>query len=177
MICAAMRWILTSLVLCALATGGTSAGSPQAQPWRTLTNERVGYSLSYPPRWRIVGKVVATQFAAAARCQSVRFIDRAGPSEVRQSIVQVCWKPVTGDASLDSYMQKTYGRRLSSFFAKTTLGGVPAYRSRTGTKNRTFFLQTTDYRLQVVAGVAAGPLRRAARVAQVNRILRSFAVT
>jgi hypothetical protein len=96
---------------------------------------------------------------------------------VRQSIVQVCWKPVTRDTSLDSYMRKTYARRLSSFFVKTTLGGVPAYRSRTGTKNRTFFLQTNDYRLQVVAGVAAGPLRRAARVAQVNRILRSFAVT
>lgn len=172
-----MRWVLTCLVLYTLAVGGARAASPQAQPWRTLTNDRVGYSLSYPPRWKIAGKVVATQFAAAARCQSVRFVDRAGPSEVRQSIVQVCWKLVTRDTSLDSYMRKTYARRLSSFFVKTTLGGVPAYRSRTGTKNRTFFLQTNDYRLQVVAGVAAGPLRRAVRVAQVNRILRSFAVT
>jgi hypothetical protein len=172
-----MRWVLTCAALCALAAGGSSAGSPQARPWRTLTNDRVGYSLSYPPRWKIGNKVVATQFAAAARCQSVRFVDRAGPSEVRQSIVQVCWKAVIGDTSLDSYMRKTYGRRLSSFFVKTTLGGVPAYQSRTGTKNRTFFLQTNDYRLQVVAGVAAGPLRRAVRVAQVNRILRSFSVT
>jgi hypothetical protein len=31
--------------------------------------------------------------------------------------------------------------------------------------------------MQVVAAVAAGPLRRAARVAQVNRILASFTVT
>src|SRR5512132_1940821 len=172
-----MRWVVTCLVLYTLAVGGGSAASQQARPWRTLTNDRIGYSMSYPPRWKIAGKVVATQFAAAARCQSVRFVDRAGPSEVRQSIVQVCWKPVTGDTSLDAYMRKTYGRRLPSFFVKTRLGGVPAYRSRTGTKNRTFFLQTNDYRMQVVAAVAAGPLRRAARVAQVNRILRSFAVT
>ncbi|HEX2344185.1 MAG TPA: hypothetical protein VHI98_27185 [Vicinamibacterales bacterium] len=172
-----MRWVLTCLALYALIVTGPSAGSTQAQPWRTLKNERVGFSLSHPPRWKIAGKVVATQFVAAARCQSVRVVDRAGPSEVRQSIVQVCWKPITGDTSLDAYMRKTYGRRLPSFFVKTRLGGVPAYRSRTGTKNRTFFLQTNDYRMQVVAAVAAGPLRRAARVAQVNRILASFTVT
>jgi hypothetical protein len=172
-----MRWVLTCLALYSLAAGGLSAGSTQAQPWRTLKNDRVGYSLSYPRGWKIAGKVVATQFAAAARCQSVRVVDRAGPSEVRQSIVQVCWKPVTGGTSLDAYMRKTYGRRLSSFFAKTKLGGMPAYRSRTGTRNRTFFLQTKDYRLQVVSGVVAGPLRRAARVAQVNRILASFSLT
>src|SRR4029450_9338078 len=132
-----MRWVLTCLALYALVVSGPSVGSTQAQPWRALKNERVGYSLSYPPRWKSAAKVVATQSAAAARCQSVRFVDRAGPSEVRQSIVQVCWKAVTGDTSLDSYMRKTYGRRLSSFFVKTTLGGVPAYQSRTGTKNRT----------------------------------------
>jgi hypothetical protein len=165
------------LALYGLVVSGPSAGSTQAQPWRTLKNERVGYLLSYPPNWKIAGKVVATQFAAAARCQSVRVVDRAGPSEVRQSIVQVCWKPITGDTSLDAYMRTTYGRRLASFFLKTRLGGAPAYRSRTGTKNRTFFLQTKDYRMQVVAAVAAGPLRRAARVAQVNRILASFTVT
>jgi hypothetical protein len=172
-----MRWVLTCFALYALVVTGPSTGSTHAQPWRTLKNERVGFSLSYPPRWKIAGKVVATQFAAAARCQSVRVVDRAGPSEVRQSIVQVCWKPITGDTSLDAYMRKTYGRRLPSFFVKTRLGGVPAYRSRTGTKNRTFFLQTNDYRMQVVAAVAAGPLRRAARVAQVNRILASLTVT
>src|SRR4029450_6005171 len=116
-----MRWVLTCAALCALAAGGASAGSPQARPWRTLTNDRVGPPRPSPPRWKIAGKVVATQFAAAARCQSVRFIDRAGPSEVRQSIVQVCWKPVTGDASLDSYMQKTYGRRLCDLFVTTHL--------------------------------------------------------
>jgi len=172
-----MRWVLTCLALYALAVSGPSGGSTEAQPRRMLKNERVGYSLMYPRSWKIAGKVVATQFAAAARCLSVRVVDRAGPSEVRQSIVQVCWKPIRGHTSLDAYMRKTYGRRLPSFFVKTKLGGAPAYRSRKGTKNRTFFLQTTDYRMQVVAAVAAGPLRRAARVAQVNRILASFKVT
>lgn len=172
-----MRWVLASLALCALVVSGPSRGSTEAQPWRVLKNERVGYSLKYPASWKITGKVVATQFAAAARCQSVRVVDRAGPSEVRQSIVQVCWRHIRGDTSLDAYMRKTYKRRLSSFFVKTRFGGVPAYRSRTGTKNRTFFLQTKEYRMQVVAAVAAGPRRRAARVAQVNRILASFTVT
>src|SRR4029453_8743099 len=156
-----MRWVLTCLALYGLVVSGPSVGSTQVQPWRALKNKRVGYLLSYPPRWKIAGKVVATQFAAAARCQGVRVVDRAGPSEVRQSIVQVCWKRIRGDTSLDAYMRKTYGRHLRSFFVQTKLGGAPAYRSRTGTKNRTFFLQTTDYRMQVVAGVAAGPTPRA----------------
>jgi hypothetical protein len=148
----------------------------QAQPWRTLKNDRVGYSLSYPRGWRITGKVVATQFSAAARCQSVRVVDRVTPIEVRQSLVQICWKPATGATTLDAYMRTTYGTRLFDLFTKTRLGGVPAYRTKTGTSSRTFFLQTKDYRLQIVTGVVAAPARRAKRVAQVNRILASFSL-
>ena len=171
-----MRWVLTCSALCALAVGGTSAGSTQAKPWRTLKNDRVGYSVSYPRGWRIAGKVVATQFSAAARCQSVRVVDRATPTEVRQSLVQICWKPVTGDVSLDTYMRATYGKRLSGLFTLTRLGGAPAYRSRTAARSKTFFLQTKDYRLQIVTGIVAGPARRALRLAQVSRIVASFSL-
>jgi hypothetical protein len=95
---------------------------------------------------------------------------------VRQSLVQTCWKRITDASSLDAFMRKTYRSRLSKFFTKTTLGGVPAYRSRTAKSNRTFFLQAPEYRLQLVAAVGAGPARRALRQSQINRILASLAV-
>jgi hypothetical protein len=176
------RFLVSCLALAALALGCTTANQSSAQTvgrgqgWRTLTNEVVGYSLSYPPRWKVAGRVVATQFASGTRCQSVRFVDRATPSEVRQSFVQSCWRRNAQSSSLDAFMRKTYGSRLSGFFVKTTLGGVPAYRSRTAKSNRTFFLQTTDYRLQLIAAVVASPARRALRLAQVNRILASLSV-
>jgi hypothetical protein len=150
----------------------------QAPPSRTLRNDRVGYSLSYPRSWKITGKVAATQFAAGARCRSVRVVDfSAGPAAtVRQSFVQVCWKRAAG-LSLDAFMRKTYGGRLADLFERTRLGGVPAYRTRGPRMSRTFFLQTHAYRLQVVATIVAAPAERTKRLAQVNRILASFSVT
>jgi len=149
---------------------------------RTLRNDRVGYSLSYPRGWKVGGRAVATEFAARADCQSVRVVDLAAPAdagpgaEVRQSLVQMCWKRVGDGASLDEFMRQTYGGRLSELFEWTRLAGVPAYRAKDGA-SRTFFLQTEMFRLQVVATVVAGPARRAERLAQVNRILTSFSLT
>lgn len=120
---------------------------------------------------------MATQFAAAAGCQTVRVVDYSSPSLVRQSFVQLCSKRIAEGSSLVAFMRRTYGARLSSFFVRTRLGGVPAYRSKGQATNRTFFLQTKAYRIQIVASVVAVPARRPARLAQVNRILRSFSVT
>jgi hypothetical protein len=166
------RFLVTCFTLAAIALGCTTAKQSSAeaevrahaQGWRTLTNDVVGYSLSYPRAWKLTGRVVATQFASGARCQ------------VRQSFVQSCWKPVTDGSSLDTFMRKTYRSRLSKFFTQTRLGGVPAYRSRTAQSNRTFFLQTKDYRVQLIAAVVAVPARRALRLSQVNRILASLSI-
>ena len=175
------RFVVWSAAVCAVALGCATGNQPSAasdaQKWRTLTNDRVGYSLSYPAAWRVTGKVVATQFAAGASCQTVRIVDAASPSFVRQSFVQLCSKPIADGSSLAAFMRRTYGARLSSFFVRTTLGGEPAYRSRGQNANRTFFVQSADHRIQIVAGVVASPARRPARLAQVNRILRSFSIT
>ena len=176
------RFPLWCSVFCAAASlGCTNASQPgamQAKPTRTLTNERVGYSLSYPRAWRVATKVVATQFAAGARCQTVRVVDRAGLAEVRQSLVQLCWKPVNDGSSLAGFMRRTYGGRLDDFFVRVRLGGVPAYRTRTARTNRTFFVQTKrGYRLQILATVVAAPAKRSSRIAQVDRILAGLSLT
>lgn len=169
-------------VLCAAASLGCTAlsqpAATQAQRSRTLTNDRVGYSLSYPRTWRVAAKVIATQFAARARCQTVRMVDRAGPAEVRQTFVQLCSKPIKSGSSLAGFMQSTYGRRLDDLFVRATLGGVPAYRTKTGSANRTFFAQTKKgYRVQILTAVVAAPAKRRARIAQVNGILASLSLT
>jgi hypothetical protein len=168
-------------VLCAAASLGCTAvnQSPatQAPRLRTLTNDRIGYSLSYPRAWRIAAKVVATQFAARTRCQTVRVVDRAGLAEVQQ-FVQLCWKPINDGSSLDGFMRSTYGSRLGQLFMRASLGGVPAYRTKTGSTNRTFFVQTKKgYRLQILTAVVAAPTKRRIRIAQVNRILASLSFT
>jgi len=176
------RFPLWCSVLCAAASLGCTAvnQSPatQAPRLRTLTNDRIGYSLSYPRAWRIAAKVVATQFAARTRCQTVRVVDRAGLAEVRQSFVQLCWKPINDGSSLDGFMRSTYGSRLGQLFMRASLGGVPAYRTKTGSTNRTFFVQTKKgYRLQILTAVVAAPTKRRIRIAQVNRILASLSFT
>jgi hypothetical protein len=61
---------------------------------------------------------------------------------------------------------------------RASLGGVPAYRTKTGSTNRTFFVQTKKgYRLQILTAVVAAPAKRRIRIAQVNRILASFSLT
>ena len=175
------RFIVWSAAVCAVALGCATGNQPsaasEAQRWRTLTNDRVGFSLSYPRAWHRTGKVVATQYAVGAPCQTVRVVDYTSPSFVRQSFVQLCWKRIADGSSLAAFMRRTYGARLSRFFLRTRLGGEPAYQSRGQKANRTFFVQTAEYRLQIVAGVVASPARRPVRLAQVNRILRSFSVT
>ena len=175
------RFIVWSGAVCAVALGCATGNQPsaasEAQRWRTLTNDRVGFSLSYPRGWHVTGKVVATQFAAGASCQTVRVVDYTSPSFVRQSYVQLCWKRITDGSPLAVFMRRTYGARLSRFFVRISLGGRPAYRSRGQNTNRTFFVQSAEYRIQIVAGVVASPARRPVRLAQVNRILRSFSVT
>jgi hypothetical protein len=153
--------------------GAATHGDNQAAR-RTLRNDTVGYTLSYPRGWKVAGKVVATQFAIGARCQSVRVVDSRGLAQVRQSFVQLCWKRVTDGSSLAEFMRRTYGRRLGTLFERTTLAGGPAYRTRGPRTNRTFFVQSATHRIQLVAAVVAAPARRATRLAQVNRILRSL---
>jgi heme A synthase len=174
MLCLALSAVALGCGAVAQRAAGTNDDTQAA--WRTLRNARVGYSLSYPTGWKVAGKVVATQFAAHARCQSVRIVDRAAPSEVRQTVVQICWTRITEGSSLAVFMRRTYGRWLSHLFARTTLGGVPAYRTRSGSRNRTFFLQTKRYRMQILTSVVEGPAKRTTRSAQVKRILASFTV-
>jgi hypothetical protein len=151
-------------------------------PRRMLRNVRVGYSLSYPRGWHITGQVIATEFAAAARCESVRVVDFAppassGPSaEIRHSFVQVCSKRVTDGSSLDEFMRETYGARLSELFGRTTLGATRAYGTKHRGETTTLFLQTPGFRLQIVAAVVAAPSKRALRHSQVARILESFSL-
>ena len=172
------RLVVLCTALCSIGLGCTTgSASPGGQPTRTLTNARAGYTLSYPRGWKVRREVVATQFGAGAPCQSVVVVDSAadaGPADIRQSFVQLCWRPVAGGTSLDSYMRKTYRTQLPRLFRKTRLGGVRAYATRGRPASRTFFVQGNGHRLQIVATVDTIPARRVKRMAQVNRILRSF---
>jgi hypothetical protein len=182
-------------VICAVALQWTAAGQPhaetplrvgsvlekaQAPAKRILRNTAVGFRLAYPRDWKIARQVVATEFAAGAACQSVRIVDSApdpasGPgAKVLQSFVQICWKRVSGDESLAEFVEKTYGGRASSLLERAELGGIVAYRTRGNGLHTTILLQTTSHRVQIVTAVVAEPSRRAARRAQVERILASF---
>lgn len=171
--------VLSYSLLCVLVLACAAESRP---PSRTLTNSRVGYRLTYPRDWKVTGQVVATEFATEASCQSVRVIDfmppkGSGPSiRVRQSFAQICWRRATDRSSLDDFMRKAYGDRLSDLFDPATLGGVRAYRTKQGGQSTTFFLQTAKHRIQVVTAVAAEPAKEARRLAQVRRILASFSV-
>lgn len=164
----------------------STRGQVEAAPpgYKRLTNDRVGYTFVYPAGWKVAGYVVATEFAATAGCQSVRKVDFAPPPDsgagggagVRQSLVQVCWKPVDR-STLDGFMESTYGARLPSLFERTRLVGVPAYRTSSAGANATYFLQSDAFRLQMVTRGAADPARDALRSAQVRRIVSSFSLT
>jgi hypothetical protein len=174
-----------SAVLCAVALVASFASSVAAgasSPSRTLRNDRVGYSLSYPRGWKVVGQVMATGFAAEAACQSVRVVDFAPPAtvpsgQILQSFVQICWKRVRDGLSLAQFMRKTYGRRLTELFRRTTFRAILAYRARDEVVGRTIFLQTSAYRLQIVAAVVARAPSREKRLAQVERTIASLSVT
>lgn len=172
---------MLGLSILALACSAWTA-APQSSPTRTLRNAKVGYSLVYPPGWRIAGRVQATAFAVGADCGSVRIVDlrppeNSGPgATVLQSFVQTCWKRVSDGLSLEGFMRATYGSRLSASFEQTRLGGARAYRARDGGDGEALFLQTGRYRLQVVTAVVAAPAKRMARLAQVRKILASFSL-
>jgi hypothetical protein len=172
-----LRVVLCFSALCALvAAAALPVVASAAPPDRTLRNDRVGYTLTYPGTWRLATQVVATQFATGGACQSVRVVDDAGTAEVHHSFVQICSRRLTDGSSLAGFMRSTYGGGLSKLFVATRLGGMPAYRTRTGPDNRTFFVQANGYRLQLVAAVATRPSLRAKRLAQLAGILASFSL-
>ena len=199
-----MRWGrgLGFAVLCVVALQWTAGSQPHAETRsearpplgrsvayettapasRTLKNTSVGFRLTYPRGWKIVRQVVATEFAVGAACQSVQVIDsqpppNSGPgAKVLQSFVQLCAKRLSGGESLAEFIDKTYGGTASGLLGRTELGGVPAYRTKGNGLNATIFLQTDAHRIQIVASVVAEPKKRAARQAQVQRILASFSV-
>jgi len=165
-------------------TEAAKQGRDQVPPpgYKRLTNDRVGYTFLYPIGWKVAGKVVATEYAGTAACQSVRKVDSAPPADsgpgagVRQSLVQVCWKPVD-DLTLDGFMASTYGARLPSLFGRTRLAGVPAYRTTGTGASATYFLQSNAFRLQLQSSVVDDTAKDSLRSAQVRRIVSSFSLT
>ena len=157
------------------------AYAPTALTGRILKNTSVGFRLMYPRGWRIVRKVIATEFAMDATCQSVQVIDFASASDsgpgakVLQSFVQICWRRLIGGDTLSRFVERTYGTEAGRLLERTTFGGVPAYRTKDGGPNGTIFLQTDTHRIQIVASVVAESAKRAIRSEQVQRILASFA--
>lgn len=157
------------------------AYEPTVLTGRILRNTLVGFRLTYPRGWRVVRKVIATEFAVGATCQSVQMIDFASASDsgpgakVLQSFVQICWRRVSGGETLPRFVDRTYGTHAERLLEQTTFGGVPAYRTKDGEPNGTIFLQTNAHRIQIVASVVAEPAKRDMRSEQVRRILASFA--
>ena len=157
------------------------AYEPTALTGRILRNTSVGFTLTYPRGWRVVRKVIATEFAVGATCQSVQMIDFASASDsgpgakVLQSFVQICWRRMSGGETLPRFVERTYGTHAGRLLERTTFGGVPAYRTKDDEPNGTIFLQTDAHRIQIVASVIAEQAKRAMRREQVQRILASFA--
>jgi len=179
-------FLVVGLVAAASPGWATTAkqGRDQVPPpgYKRLTNHRVGYTFLYPIGWKVAGKVVATEYAGTAGCQSVRKVDSEPPPDsgpgagVRQSLVQVCWKPVD-DSTLDGFMQSTYGARLPSLFDRTRLAGLPAYRTTGTSASATYFLQSDTFRLQLQTSVVADTAKDSLRSTQVRRIVSSFSLT
>jgi hypothetical protein len=161
-----------------------AAGSSESAPASIgrLENIAVGYSLHYPAGWRIASQVVATEFASAARCESVSVVDSEPPAgsgpapSVLRSFVQICARPATDGLSLDEFMRRTYGPALLRSFSAAQLGSRPGYRADSGAAQTTIFLQTRAHRLQIVTGVKAGADLEARRAAEVRAILDSFSI-
>jgi hypothetical protein len=182
--CAAVLVVAGVAAFDGLPRARAAVGGAQAPPAsKRLVNNRVGYSLAYPRTWKLEKRVVSTGFAAAAACQSVRIVDFAPPEDsgpsamMRQSLVQICWKPVGDGSSLERFMEQTYGDRLTMLFDRTRFAGAPAFRAANQGTNSTLFLQTGGFRLQVVTSVAADGGNEALRSGQVRRILSSFSLT
>ena len=124
--------------------------------------------------------MVATSFAEGDRCESVLIVDYAPPPDsgpgasTQQSFVQLCAARVTDGSSLEDFMRRTYGDAYATQFESTTLGGARAYRAGSSLSNATFFVQPNAFRVQIVTGVVADAERQAARLAEVDAIIRSI---
>lgn len=186
-------WLIAAFLVMALfgesaaaAVRSVEAAAPANRPgevsatpadWIFLEDPAVGVALFYPPEWSVEGPVAATQFAATARCRSVRMVDFEPPADsgaaasVDQSYVQICVTPLSDGDSLESYMRRTYGESLARRFAKTDLNGACAYEDRGHTFSRTIFTRAGDRLIQIVTAVATVPERMADRKAQIERIL------
>ena len=168
-------------ILCGIVTIAEARDCSAGSSWERLTDPSIGFSLCYPADWSVGDQVIATQFAAGARCRSVRVIDFAPPPDsgaaaaMEQSLVQICANPLETDDSLDQYMRRVYGDSLEDAFAITDLNGTPAYQSAEGGHTRTIFAQFRNSLIQIVATVAASPERTPERQKQVEKILESFA--
>ena len=118
-----------------LLSGPVLTATAPAQ-WKHLEDPAVGVSLYYPPDWSVDGQAVATQFAAGARCRSVRIIDFEAPPDsgamapMEHSFVQVCAKPLEQNDSLDQYMRRAYRESIKQIFVITDLNGIRAYRTK-----------------------------------------------
>jgi len=149
---------------------------------RRLVNATVGYSLDYPPDWKVQGQVVATDFALGAQCQSVEIVDflppeGSGPGAViLHSFVQICARPLGDGLTLEAFMRQTYGEALGTQFEATQLGDVPAYRTKLNGPDATVFVHTDRYRLQIVSAVVAEPAMEEARAAEIRQVLESLVV-
>jgi hypothetical protein len=183
-----------SLIAGALIAAGCGGGGANAQvadrpaadqpPYLRLQDRLVGYSLRYPRSWKVKRQAVGgAEFVTGARCASVRVVDFEPPPEsgaggggfLRHSFVQVCARGLTDRSSLDEFMRQTYPRSLRAQFELAKVGGVRAYTARKRDQT-VIFLQTDDYRIQILASVVASPEKLATRRAQVRRILGSFAL-
>jgi len=152
---------------------------PASTPgFQLLANTSIGFRLAFPDDWQLHGQVVATEFAEGAGCQSVETIDHQ-PSEgstalILHSFVQICARPLEDTLTLDQFMLQTYGNLPGERFEPVELSGQPAYRSRKEGADATIFVQTENYRIQIVSAVAADPEVFSIRTAQVQAILESF---
>lgn len=168
--------------LCGNVSTGKACDCSAGSLWQHLSDPSIGFSLCYPADWSVSGQVIATQFAVGARCRSVRVIDFAPPTDsgaaaaMKQSLVQVCAKPLDADDSLDQYMRRVYGDGLQDTFAITDLDGTRGYQSMARGQTRTIFAQFRSSLIQIVATVAASPQKTPERQAQVEKILESFAL-
>jgi len=152
---------------------------PASTPgFQMLTNPAAGYRLIFPDDWQLRGKVVATEFAATAECQAVEIVDFQPPEDssalILLSLVQICARPLGDTLALDQFMLQTYGTLPGEQFEPVEFSGQPAYRSRKEGPDTTIFVQTENYRIQIVSAVAAEPEVLPIRAAQVQAILETF---
>lgn len=167
----------------AAGSADTRPVAPQdsASPWKRLDDIEAGYTLAYPAAWTLEGQVVASDFAADARCRSVRVVDFAPPPDsgaaapIQHSFVQVCAKPLSSVGSLDAFMRRTYGDRLEAVFDETRVNGIVVYETRQQEPIRMLFAELAEHLVQIMAAVETEPARRPERRAQVDAILASFA--